>query len=511
MKNPYEVELAEDRVLPGKTALIVFVLVFVFFLFVPTAFRAIEREGFSAISGETLKSRLVAVEESVESQELFERWRRNDQELFLEAFGKGNRRVVVGRDGWLYYRPDLEAVYGKGPRYIEPSSVAREVVDDSWQPPIPLIKGFSDHLASLDIELLVVPVPTKAMLSPQGVTEQEPPIVSPEYSEVLEELRGQGVKVLDLIPLFLSLSPGERFLKADTHWTATAMEKVASQVANSLRSVKPKTNDGFRFSEISRSHAGDLVGMLDVDESTFSVESQTLRRVESPFEEERGGEGHVLLGDSFVNVYDDPSLGFEAEGETSIGAGFAAHYSAALGVPVETYAINGGGSTAVRRALAALHPHDLVMKKSVVWVFSSRDLLLAELPARRAGIEWRPVEFNQEQSPETESSSFIVVAATLSARSPVGDPKQTPYESAVYSAIFTDIEGEYEKEELFAFLWSFEKRVLKPTANLRSGGRYRLHLVPFEDAVEAGRATQIDDFFRTDLDRWFVEKAEPLP
>lgn len=513
MKNPYEAELAADLILPGRKLLIVFVVVFCAFLILPVTFRVFTAEKITADASGSLRDRLASVEKSVEGQDLFEKWRQRDQSLFLRTFGQGNRRVIVGRDGWLYFRPDIEAVFGKGPRYVEPKSVAREATDESWQSPIPLIAAFADKLASLDIELLVVPVPTKAMLFPEGLSDVKAPVTLPEYESILRELREKGVDVLDLVPLLLSIPPEDRFLKQDTHWTAATMEKVAIAVSSNLRSVSPKQNQLFESTKIDRSHVGDLVGMLDSGADFYPAETQTLRQIRSPYADdpEFASSSHVVLGDSFVNIYEDPALGFGGEGEQSIGAGFASHYSAALGLPVETIAINGGGATAVRRAFSSLHSDEVVMKKSVVWVFSARDLLLAELPARRAGIEWRPVEFNDTRSPEKTSPSALVVTATLSDRSPVGDPKQTTYESAVYSAIFTDIEGDYGKDELFAFLWAFKKRIPEPTADLKPGSRYRLHLIPLDAAVEAGRATQIDDFFRADLDRWFVEKAEPVP
>jgi len=513
MKNPYEAELPTDRILPGRKLLVIFLVVFCAFLILPITFRLFIGEEIATAADGTLRGRLVSVEKSVENQNLFEKWRQRDQDLFLRTFGQGNRRVVVGRDGWLYYRPDLEAVFGKGPRYSEPETVARQVTDESWQPPIPLIAAFAEKLASLDIELLVVPVPTKAMLFPEGLSDVEAPVMLPEYEDILQELREEGVAVLDLVPLLLSIPPEDRFLKQDTHWTAATMEKVAIAVSGYLRSVSPKQNQLFESTRLERSHVGDLVGMLDSGAEFYPEEIQTLRQIQSPYADDPGyaSSGHVVLGDSFVNIYEDPALGFGEEGESSIGAGFSSHYSAALGLSVETIAVNGGGSTAVRRTFSSLPSEEIIMKKSVVWVFSARDLLLAELPARRAGIEWRPVDFNDERSPKEESPAALVVTATLAERSPVGDPKRTPYESAVYSAIFTEVDGDYSGEELYAFLWAFKKRIPESTSGLEPGKRYRLHLVPFAAVVEAGRATQIDDFFRTDLDRWFVEKAEPLP
>ncbi len=503
MKNPYEAELVQDRILPGRGVLAVFAGVFCMSLLVPVTFRILSWESISTSPGVNVRARLSSIEKSAENQDLFEKWRRRDQELFLRVFGRGNRRVVVGHEGRLYYRPDLEAVYGKGPRYSEPNTLAREAFDDSWQPPIATVVNFAKQLQRRGIDLTIVPVPTKAMLAPGGLVVGREAFLGTDYADVLDELREAGIEVMDLVPLMKRIPESNRYLHRDTHWTAMAMETVAGQ-------FQIEGNSDYQKLEIERSHSGDLVGMLDTASPIFPDEKQTLRRVVGASISDSDSE-IVLLGDSFVNIYEDPALGFSVEGEESIGAGFASHLAAALGEPIHIIAVNGGGSTAVRRSFAALSDDAVRSKKKVIWVFSARDLLLAELPARRAGIEWRPVEFNSGKREKTEAASVLIVTATLSERSSVGDPRQTPYESAVYSAIFNEVEGDYEKSELFAFLWAFKKRVPEPTAELKPGARYRLHLIPFGDAVEAGRATQIDDFFRMDLDRWFVEKAEPLP
>jgi len=266
---------------------------------------------------------------------------------------------------------------------------------------------------------------------------------------------------------------------------------------------------------LERESRGDLVEMLGAAKGNglFPAEEVTLHRVV------REGDASppaadadspvVVLGDSFVNIYEDPALGFTDGEETSIGAGFSSHLAASLGRAVHTFAINGGGASAVREAFAALPGEVLAKKRTVVWLLSSRDLLLAELPARRAGIEWREVSFPEAGKLNLPASAGVVeITATLREKSRIEDPAQTPYASAIYSALF-DADGEADGDERLIFLWAFRDRKLEPGVSLEPGRRYRLRLVPLEDNAAAGRATRLDDFFRPELEPWFAEAITP--
>ena len=39
--------------------------------------------------------------------------------------GAGNERVYVGRDGWLFYRPDVEYLTGRG--FLDPAQIERRI------------------------------------------------------------------------------------------------------------------------------------------------------------------------------------------------------------------------------------------------------------------------------------------------------------------------------------------------------------------------------------------------
>jgi hypothetical protein len=340
----------------------------------------------------------------------------------------------------------------------------------------------------------------------------DPGIVPPpSWSRVADDLAAAGIGFVDLLPVISARGKDDdRFLRQDTHWTPGTMEAAAREIATRVARGPVRTPGPVEA--VIRESRGDLVGMLDLGaegESVFQPESVTLHRVAGGDAATVTGEDAevVLLGDSFVNIYEDPALGFGVPGEASIGAGFASHFADALGQPVHTIAINGGGASAVREAFAALPAERLARVRTVVWVLSARDVLLPELAARRAGIEWRRVGIGGANT--TAPSTPVARAglfATLREKSPIEDPNLTPYTSAIYSALFETEDG----GERLVFLWAFRNRTLEPTAALEPGRRYRLRLTPLEGQAEANRATRLDDLFRPDLNPEFALEVEPV-
>ncbi len=526
MNSTQETLWPEDDLQIGRSGLRIAVAVFCVFVLLPAVsllLPSLRPETVGEKSPASLGERLSRWENSAKSLPLFEDWRRTDQAILTQWIGAGNRRVFVGKGGWLYYRPDLESITGKGPYHVEPKSVTRARPDRDWQPPVPVVKAFSSDLANRGVRLIFVPVPTKPMICRDGLG-LDSGLGAPTFWETAKrDLQSSGVEFVDLLPTISAASitgtDDGKFLKQDTHWTPSMMETVARKIAQisqtkSGSAPDDRTGDDSRsypVESLHRSASGDLVGMLDfgkAQESIFPPESAELLR---PVKTEARSESPdlCLIGDSFANIFDDPSLGFSEAGEGSIGAGFVAHLSAALGRPIESITINGGGATAVRESFATLPATRRDEIRTVVWLISARDLLLPELPARRAGIEWRQVVLPEVSTPGTSSMPTAPAAsdeilATLRELSPIGDPTQTPYASAIYSALFTTEDG----KERIVFLWAFRDRKLDPAASLQKGHRYRLHLIPLERSTNASRATRIDDLFRIDLDPWFAETWE---
>lgn len=472
----------------------------------------------------SFRDHLQAFEAGVKQADFRLASRKVDQARQLLWLRDGNRRVYLGRNGWLYYQPEIDGLTGYGPLRPEPDSVTKDPDRAEWNQPAEVVLHFAEQLKERGIQLTLVPVPTKPMIHPEGITAHLGTFIHPDYEKMLDQFREAEIEVVDLVPVLSEDLLLPAFLQQDTHWTVEAMQLAADRVAKSLQGSVPPGPLKVGMESVVRRSKGDLVKMMGLPDSVdiFDREAQRLNRVidtstgkvltsdpDSPV---------VVIGDSFVNIYEDPSIGFEAEeGDTSpIGAGFASHLAANLKTPVHVIAINGEGATGVRRAFAALPDNRVKAKKQVVWVLSARDLLFSETTGLRAGVYWRDVEFNPEvekDSAPDATAGELVVSAVLKEKSGIQNPAQTPYADAVYSGIFeiksVDL-GVYDGEELCVFLWAFRDRKMKPTSTFEPGKTYRLRIAPIESLPEVKTRTRLDDFFRIDLTPMFATEAEEV-
>lgn len=312
------------------------------------------------------------------------------QALLTSLARGGNKKAAVGRDGLLYYVPGITHV--AGPRFLSSHAIdgrqrgARlRGGDVPAADPRPAIFEFHEMLASRGIELVLFPVPDKAMLEPQGLHAREsaragaPLANNRDFSAFVAELRRRGVRVFDPTP---KVRDGERrFLLQDTHWTPRWMEQVARElaafVAPSLPAAPPP---GWKRTETRVERVGDITDMLKLPEGQrlFPTEAVTLHTVQSdddtPWEPDPKA-AVLLLGDSFTNIF---SLDYMGWGEA---AGLAPQLAFALGRPVDVLAENDAGAHATRKALESeLRSGEdrLAGKKVVIWEFASRELSVGD-------------------------------------------------------------------------------------------------------------------------------------
>jgi SGNH hydrolase-like domain, acetyltransferase AlgX len=459
---------------------------------------------------------------------LFQDWRRTDQGWRSSWLKAGNNRVHLGEEGWLYYRPDLEAVHGKGPFWQEPPSVARAPGQDAWQAPLPVMLDFAHQLRERGIRLIVVPVPTKTMMAGSGLGRKESITRPAAWERIFAELKNAKVEALDVVPLLSLLPEEDRYLRHDTHWTPQAMENIAELVSGQIGKVSHLPKQSYTRGTETHRFEGDLLEMLDLPEANRPLSLEPAEVTLHPIIDIATGRSPmpdpaspvILLGDSFVNIFDDPSLGL-SDGKTGadhngLGAGFAAHLAASLGGGIDVIAMNGGGATAVREELARRGDDAIRAKQVVVWVVSARDLLLPELPARRAGITWKMVSMAGAATPPTGASSAAAIEVTgiLREVSFFEDPQTAPYPDAIYSVLFEVISPPVEgisSPEALVFLWAFRANKLVPTSRLEPGARYQLSLRPLSSSEEVRSATRIDDMFRPDLPAWFTSDIRLAP
>jgi alginate O-acetyltransferase complex protein AlgJ len=325
-------------------------------------------------------------------------------QLWLSRFGRvGNKRAVIGREGWLFYMPGIAHL--AGPSFLDRDAQhARELearqadatsgtgatgaTNALQADPLPAIFAFQHMLAQRGIRLVLFPVPDKTMLQPlqlhgRGAEATASVARNPGWDEFIERLRKQGVPVFDAAPARLSVSEPARFLVQDTHWTPAWMEQVARELAQLVTrtsSLPPVAAPLLRSVAQRVERVGDLVDMLKLPESQTLFRPQTvtvhqLQNAEAtPWEPDRAADV-LLLGDSFTNVFTLDRM------EWGEAAGLAPQLSAALGRPLDVIAQNDSGAFATRQALwreLSRGEDRLAGKRVVIWEFAARELSVGD-------------------------------------------------------------------------------------------------------------------------------------
>ncbi len=296
---------------------------------------------------------------------------------WLLGMGQGNEKAYAGRDGWLFYRADVEYVTGRG--FLE-EEVMRRRGKEVQADPVRAIVDFRDQLEGRGIGLLVVPAPVKPTIHPEmfagGAERGGEGMQNASFGEFVRRLGLAGVVVYDPAANLIKES-GAAYLKTDTHWLPGAMERVAAGMAEAARAAVelPGAEAGrFRTVEKRVRGTGDIAQMLKLlPERAYPEEEVAIRQVMEANElwQPKEGAPVLLLGDSFANIY---SLGAMGWGES---AGLAEHLSVRLGLPVDVICRNDDGSYATREMLVQelRRGRDrLEGKRLVVWEFAAREL-----------------------------------------------------------------------------------------------------------------------------------------
>jgi len=365
-------------------------------------------------------------EQGLKDESWFEqRLRPLTQQFLFRLLGDTGSKADMGRDGWLFYRPDVRYVvepdrpdlgdsvgdWVQAPEGTYQDNVARAIV------------RFRDQLRDRNIELLVMPVPGKPSIYPEMMwrTSQREGkgLASPTLS-LMEKLHAQGVEVVNLFNRFQQVrqntSKDYLYLAQDTHWTPEGARLAAESVAEKLQALgwAPQPTVEFRSRKVRVKRYGDVLEMIQPRASRRNVPAEEVNgdqvadnagRLLTSSQAERPGTYRypggtvslLVLGDSFCRIYQEReprSLGeiIGAAGDASSGnsraggtptrllpgsAGFPSYLAMALQAPLDFIVSDGGASTDVRRSLAT-NPEILEGKKVVVWEFVERDIQLGK-------------------------------------------------------------------------------------------------------------------------------------
>jgi acetyltransferase AlgX (SGNH hydrolase-like protein) len=296
---------------------------------------------------------------------------------------KTDQRVLAGKDGWLFFIGELRSI-SVGPFWGEVAPKVSQASKAKYADPLPAILEFKKQCDKAGVGLLLVPVPAKAFIYPDRISDAvkpgpdgKVPRLDVHHQKFYSILREKGVDVLDPTDVFLEKrfdKAGNMYCKHDTHWSSKACLLTAKMIVRRVKDkawVQTAPRKKLLSEERPLNIKGDLWRLMEG--KTARAEALPMVYVGTkepgqrglvPTEKDRNSPV-VLIGDSHTLV-------FSAGGDLhTTGAGLADHLALEFGFPIDRVGIRGAGVTVPRIDLARRRDN-LKGKKLVIWCFSSR-------------------------------------------------------------------------------------------------------------------------------------------
>lgn len=290
----------------------------------------------------------------------------------------GDSMTVVGKNDWLFLRKELRHI-GAGKFWGEEAKTASRASREDRRDPLPAILDFNEQLKALDIELLFVPVPPKAIVYPEMISDDVTARslrLDPAHQEFYALLQKEGIRVIDLVPLFAKqkqANTGPLYCKSDTHWSGIGCRETAMLIADELKQrdwYKKVAKTEYKATTRTETISGDL-GLELPPGTAAATETLELRFISGDGMLEPDPLSPVLI------VADSHGLVFHAGDDMHTrGAGFWSQLMFELGFPPALIAVRGSGATPSRVTLfrkGKADPEFLSTKKAIIWLFSARE------------------------------------------------------------------------------------------------------------------------------------------
>jgi hypothetical protein len=415
--------------------------------------------------------------------------------------GSGVDKVYRGREGWLFYEPDILHVASRG--FLEPVSDGaiaarlRGVETSRERNPIPAILDFRRQLRARGIELIVMPTPVKPMVHPEMLWKGvEAPAENESFARFETDLKREGVLIFDpTIRLVAAAKNGRQFLATDTHWRPEAMELVAAELAQFVtKNVELPQSLGmeYRRNKLEIRGKGDLAAMLETSQSD-STEAAHIHPITQPDGRNwtPAENAEILIsGDSFSNIFSAEPMGWGA------AAGLAEQVSFCLSRPIDAIRRNDNGAFATRQMLAdemARGNDRLKGKKVLIWQFAARELSFGD---------WRLIPLNFVEKPLRRvlvppPGVSWMMDGLITGKGAAPRPGNVAYRDHILAVHLVDIsvdEKAIAGGEAIIYLRSMTNGKLTDAASLQIGQRVRIKV---RDWSEVSR--QYEFINRSDL------------
>ncbi len=288
---------------------------------------------------------------------------------------------VQGSDkNWYFLRKELVHLAQGDLATADLTKVNAEGTD-----PLPVIIKYHNELKALGVELLLVPVPCKAVIYAEKLNDKIDPATVPNMGAFINKLKALGVNVLDLESVFKAeradYPDKQLYCATDSHWSPYACEVAAKLVANKYKARK----------EISENSLADLIAL---PAETIEFQGDLLddaQKTSTPKEKlplVRAGEAVPPDGRMVRTLESDPNSAMLVIGDSHLQifrrggnmiatqGGFIDHLDVALPSAVEEVTMQAGGADGPRVEIAratAKNPDYWSKKKIVIWVFTARE------------------------------------------------------------------------------------------------------------------------------------------
>ena len=435
-----------------------------------------------------------AYEDTLEEESVLTDWLLPSvQTILTRVFLTGNEQAYLGREGWVFYRADVDSLINASPQKTARAALTTLI-------------DFNRQLEARGITLIVVPTPVKPTIHPEKFSARyrnaEAPIHHPDYAAFIDGLRSEGVLVYDSSQLlFEAARQDAQYLKTDTHWKPEAMEQVAQHLSAFItKQVELSDNPSFSYIKAAEatSNIGDIAKMLKLPtgQKLFPQERVTRHIVQTPsgdlWRPDRASE-ILFLGDSFSNIYSLAGMGW---GDS---AGFVEHLSAELAQPIDKIVINAGGADATRHALVqeiSRGSDRLAGKRVLIYQFATREVFSGD---------WKLLSIPQVQTAEQSQTrnEDITVTATIKAKTEPPMPRTVPYAECIIALHLENADTSELPGAFVVFLWGMRENQWTDAATFKVEQRVKLRLRPWT-AVE----TEYGSYNRKELENeeaWLLD------
>ncbi len=300
--------------------------------------------------------------------------------------------VAGSAPGWFFLRKELEHLQHGD---LASADLAKANVEGTDA--LPVIAKYAAELKALGVELLLVPVPPKAAIYPEKLSDKVDAKTVPSLAPFYAKLKAQGVDVLDLETVFKeerTKNPDQQlYCATDSHWSPYACQVAAKLVAARYKDRKEITE--FNLADLltlpveTLEFHGDLIS--DEQKATVAKEKLPMQRAGESADangtkvssiESDPNSAMLVIGDSHLQVFRKGGNMLATQG------GFVDHLQVDLSAAVEEITMQAGGADGPRVEIArnsAKNPDFWAKKKILVWVFTAREFTQGKwrvLPAK---------------------------------------------------------------------------------------------------------------------------------